>query len=192
MKALSPFFLVVSFLFHGRAVVASDGLKSGPQVGRSLPAGPFNPLNVSNAEMPRHAGTRNDYTEQHGQSPVVLIFARKLSGPLATLARRLDAEVARNRPARLRAVLVVLSDEEGLEEKLEALAREEGIRNVSLAVMGPGGPKHYHLCPAADVTAVLYRTSKAVANHAFRQGQFDEQAVGTVLGDVPRIVAPRK
>jgi hypothetical protein len=107
---------------------------------------------------------------------------------LTTLARRLEAEVARNRPARLRAVVVVLSDEEGLEEKLEALAREEGIRNVSLAVMEPAGPKHYQLSRAADVTAVLYRASKVVATHTFRQGKFNEKAVGAILGDVPRIV----
>jgi hypothetical protein len=192
MKAFSLFFLVVGLLFCGSVVVAGEGLKSGPQAGRPLPAGPFNPLNVTNAELPNRAGTRNDYTEQHGQSPVVLIFARKLGNPLTTLTRKLEAEVARNRPARLRAVVVVLSDEEGLEEKLEALAEKEGIRNVSLAVMKPGGPKHYKLSPAADVTVVLYRASKVVANHAFKQGQFDEKAVGVILREVPRIVARRK
>jgi hypothetical protein len=108
------------------------------------------------------------------------------------LTRNLEGEVARNRSAKLRAVVVVLSDDEGLEEKLETLAKEEGIRNVSLAVMEPGGPKHYQLSPAADVTVVLYRNSKVVANHAFRQGKFDEKAVGAILRDVPRIVARRR
>jgi hypothetical protein len=192
MNVLSLFFLVVSFLFCGSAAVAGEGLKSGPQVGRYLPAGPFNPLNVTNAEMPRYAGTKIDYTEQHGRNPVVLIFARKVSNPLTTLARKLEAQVASNRSAKLRAVVVVLSDEEGLEKKLEALAKEEGIRNVSLAVMEPGGPKHYQLSPAADVTVVLYRNSKVEANHAFRKGKFDEQAVGAILRDVPRIVARRE
>jgi hypothetical protein len=192
MRVFSLFLLAVSFLLCGSAVVAGGGLKSGPQVGRDLPAGPFNPLNVTNAEMPRYAGTRNDYAEQHGRNPVVLVFARKLSNPLTTLARRLGREVAGNRPARLRAVVVVLSDEEGLEEKLEVLAREEGIRNVSVAVMEPGGPKHYELSPAAEVTVVLYRGSTVVVNHAFRQGQFDEKAIGAILRDLPRIVARKR
>jgi hypothetical protein len=191
MKVSSPFLLVVGFLFCGSAVVADEALKSGPQVGRSLP-GPFNPLNVTNAEMPRYAGTKCDYTEQHGGNPVVLIFARKISNPLAALTRKLDAAVARNRTARLRAAVVVLSDDEGLQEKLEALAREDGIKHVSLAVMEPAGPKHYKLSPAADVTVVLYRNRKVVANHAFRQGQFDDKAVGAILRDVPRIVAPKR
>jgi hypothetical protein len=190
MKVLGLFFLAVSFLFCGSAVVAGEGFQSGPQVGRYLP-GPFNPLNVTNAEAPRYAGTKNDYTEQHGSDPVVLIFAREVSGSLTTLARALDAEVARDRSAKLRAVVVVLSADEGLEKKLEALAQKEGIRNVSLAVMGPGGPKHYKLSPAADVTVVLYRGRKVESNHAFKRGKFDERAVGAILRDVHRIVARR-
>src|SRR5262249_52278264 len=60
------------------------GLKSGPQQGAQLP-GPFNPLNVASAGTPGRAGTRNDSTEQCGFGPVVLVFARDLSRPLATL-----------------------------------------------------------------------------------------------------------
>jgi hypothetical protein len=193
MKVLSLFVLVVSFLLWGSAVVAEEDVKSGPQVGGYLPR-PFYPLplNVTNAELPRSAGTKSDYTEQHGGNPVVLVFARKLSDPLTTLTRKLDREVAKNRKARLRAVVVMLSDDEGIEEKLQALAQEEEIKNVSLAVMGPAGPKHYKLSPAADVTVVLYRVSKVAANHAFRQSQFDEKAVKAILRDVPRIVAPGK
>src|SRR5262249_52499123 len=130
--------------------------------------------------------------EQHGRNPVVLIFAREVSGSLTTLTRTLDAEVARNRSAKLRAVVVVLSDDEGREKKLEALAKKEGIRNVSLAVMEPAGPKHYKLSTAADVTVVLCRNSKVEANHTFRKGKFDEKAVGAILRDVHRIVARRR
>src|SRR5262249_16262619 len=101
--------LVSCLLFCGSAAVAGEGgLKSGPQVGQGLP-GPFNPVNVTNVDQPDRAGTRNDYTEQYGADPIVLIFARELSGPLATLAKKLDAAVAKNRMARLRAVVVVLS-----------------------------------------------------------------------------------
>jgi hypothetical protein len=189
MKRLSLFFLAVSFLFCVSAVVADGALKSGPQVGSYLP-GPFNPLNVTNAEFPRYAGMKNDYVEQHGRSPVVLVFARKLSTPLTTLTRKLDREVRRNSKAKLRAVVVVLSDDKEMEENLKALAEEEEIKNVSLAVMESSGPKHYKLSSEADVTVVLYRNSKLEANHAFRKDKFNEKAVGTILRDVPRIVAP--
>ena len=82
--------LVSGLLLCGGAVVAAEGgLKSGPQPGATLP-GPFNPYNVTNADLPDRAGTRNDYTEQYGSNPVVLIFAREVSGPLVTLVKLLD------------------------------------------------------------------------------------------------------
>jgi hypothetical protein len=189
MKLLSLVVLVVGIVLCGSAVLADEAVQSGPRAGQDLPVGPFDPLNVTNAELPGYAGKRSDYTEQHGRNPGALIFARKLSHPLPTLIRRLDVQVAANRSARLWAVVVVLSEDEGMEKKLEALVREEGIRNVSLGVMGPGEPKHYKLSPAADVTVLLCRRSKVEANHAFRPGQFDEKAVGAIMRDVSRIVA---
>jgi hypothetical protein len=186
--------LVSGLLLCGGAVVAAEGgLKSGPQPGAYLP-GPFNPYNVTNADMPDYAGTKNSYVEQHGSNPVVLIFAQEVSGPLVTLVKLLDREVSRNKSEklRLRAVVVVLSEDEGMEDKLKALSRKEEIRNVSLALLLPPGPKHYKLSPAADVTALLYRQNKVVANHAFKKGELNEKAIEAVLRDVPRIVSRRQ
>lgn len=184
--------LLPCLLCWGSAAAAGEGrLKSGPQVGNEL-RGPFNPVNVTNADLPGKAGTRNDYTEQYGADPIVLIFARELSGPLATLVRRLDSAVARNRAARLRAVVVVLSEDEGLEEKLQALGRKEGINNVSLAFMEPAGPKHYKLSDAADVTAILCKKRTVAASHAFKKGGLNERAIEAVLQDVFKIVARRR
>src|SRR5262249_18019212 len=147
-----------------------------PPVGKGLPR-PFNPVNVTNADQPDRAGTRNDYTEQFGADPAVLIFARELSGPLAALAKKLDAEVGKNRPARLRAVVVVLAEDETLEEKLETLGRKEGIKNVSLAFTAPPGPKHYKLSEAADVMVIMVRARSVAANHAFKKGELNEKAI---------------
>jgi len=184
--------LVSCLLFCGNAAVAEEGgLKSGPQVGHGLP-GPFNPVNVTNADQPDRAGTRNDYTEQYGADPIVLIFAQEISGPLAALAKRLDAEVAKNRPARLRAVVVVLSEDETLEEKLKTLDLKEGIKNVSLAFMDPAGPKHYKLSKAADVTVIMVRARRVTANHAFKKGELNEKDIEAVLRDVPGLVSRRR
>jgi hypothetical protein len=184
--------LLPGFLWCGGAVAAGDGrLRSGPQAGDRLP-GPFNPVNVTNAEAPGYAGKRNDYVEQHGPNPVVLVFAREVSEPLTALVKKLDAEVARNRAARLRAVVVVLSDDEATEEKLKKLGEEEGIKNVSLALLDPPGPKPYKLSRSAEVTVLLYRDNKVKANHAFKKGELDAKAIGAVLRDVPGVVARRR
>jgi hypothetical protein len=194
MRTPKSSFLVAGLLLCGGAVVAAEGgLKSGPQPGATLP-GPFNPYNVTNADLPDRAGTRNDYTEQYGPNPVVLIFAQEVSGPLVTLVKLLDREVARNKSekVRLRAVVVMLSEDEGMQERLKALARKEEIRNVSLALLSPPGPKHFKLSPAADVTVVMYRQLKVVANHAFKKGELNEKAIEAVLRDVPRTVSRRQ
>jgi hypothetical protein len=185
--------LAPGLVLCGAVLAAEGGLKSGPQPGANLP-GPFNPYNVTNADLSDRAGTRNDYTEQCGPSPVALIFAREVSGPLVTLVKLLDREVARDKAEklRLRAVVVVLSEDEATQEKLKALSRQEEIRNVSLALLPPPGPKGYRLSPAADVTVIMYRQNKVVANHAFKKGELNEKAIEVVLRDVPRTIARRR
>jgi hypothetical protein len=183
------FFLLTSFLWVGgdAAVAAEAGVKSGPQAGDRLP-GPFNPINVTNAEMPENAGKRSDYVEQHGQSPVVLVFAREINDPLTLLVEKLDAAVARNRSARLRAVVVVLSDDAALEGSLKKLSDKEGLKHVSLAFTEPAGLKPYKLSPSADVTVLLYKNLKVAANHAFLKGELDGKAVRAILADLPKVV----
>jgi hypothetical protein len=111
---------------------------------------------------------------------------------LASLAKKLDASVAANRSAKLRAVVVVLSDDEGLEEKLKALGQEQGgVKNVSLAYLSPPGPKHYKLSDAAEVTVIMYGKRTVAASHAFKKGGLDEKAIEAVLRDVPRLVSRR-
>jgi hypothetical protein len=166
-------------------------LRSGPQAGETLP-GPFNPLNVTNAESPDYAGTRSDYTEQHGANPVVLVFARELGPPVLTLARRLDSEVSRNKAARLRVVVIVLSDDAAVERRLKTLARKQALQHVSLALLAPPGPKPYKLSNDADCTVLLYRHRKIETNHAFRMGGLTEKETTAVVSDLRKLVLPRE
>jgi hypothetical protein len=161
-------------------------LKSGPQHGHTLP-GPFNPLNVTNVERPGLAGTRSDYVEQHGNLPVVLVFARDVSSPVAQLVKRLNAEVGKNQPAKLRAVVVVLSEDEDLEGRLKDLAEKQGIGKVSLAISTPLGPKQYNLATEAEVTIVVYKRYKVTANHAFKKGDLTSTAIDRVMADVSQV-----
>ena len=77
--------LIATALFYVFGIAtAAEPLVSGPQAGSKLPGG-FSPVNVTNAELPDYAGKRNDYTEQHGASPVVLVFGRGIA--VSTAAR---------------------------------------------------------------------------------------------------------
>src|SRR5262249_23793203 len=113
------------------------------QGGSKLPGG-FLPVNVTNAELPDYAGKRSDYTEQHGAGPVVLVFGRGITDPLTKLTKKLDAEVGRNKAARLRAVLVILREDHETERRVKEFGEGQVIEKVSLAIMADG-PKLYKL-----------------------------------------------
>ncbi len=184
---LKPLLLLTVLITGAPAPAAGeDHLKSGPQPGASIP-GPCHVLTVTNVGMPGSAGTKTDFIERYGQDPVVLVFARGVNDPLTGLVNRLDAEVARNKAARLRAVVVVLSDDDGLETRLKDLAEKQAIRNVSLALMNPAGPPRYNLAKKADVTILLSKRRKVVANHAFKKGDLTGAAVDAVMADVPKV-----
>jgi hypothetical protein len=169
---------------------AAEPLVSGPQAGGKLPGG-FFPVNVTNAELPDYAGKRNDYTEQHGAGPVVLVFGRGITDPLTSLAKKLDAAVGKHKAARLRAVLVILRDDAETERALKELGERQGIEKVSLAVM-PDGPKDYKLSKEAEVTVVVYDRYKVEANHSFRKGELNDKAVETILADVSKVVVRKR
>jgi hypothetical protein len=168
----------------------ADALVSGPRVGSKLPGG-FNPVNVTNAELPDYAGKRNDYTEQHGASPVVLVFGRGITDPLTKLTKKLDAEVGKSKAVRLRAVLVILREDAETERTLKEFGERQGIEKVSLALM-PDGPKLYKLSQQAEVTVVVYNRYKVEANHAFRKGELNDKAIETILADVSKVVARKR
>src|SRR5262245_4227282 len=192
MRPRYVFVLIVATLLCSVGVaVGADALVSGPQAGSRLPD-TFQPvpLNVTNAERPASAGTRIDYTEQFGANPVVLVFGRKITDPLTSLVKKLDAEVGKNTAARLKAVVVMLSDDDKLERAVREWGKSVGISRVSLATM-PDGPKHYQLSQEADVTVVVYRHRRVEANHAFRKGELNDRAVARILAEVPKLVAPR-
>jgi hypothetical protein len=178
--------LTFGLLIGGSALTAGqDGLKSGPQVG-AIPPGPFHSL-VAHSEEPGLAGKKTDFFEMYGGDPVVLIFARQMTKPLTRLVKQLDVEVARRTPAKLRAVVVILADDNALEKNLKDFGEKQAIKHVNLAIMAPDGPKNYKLSREAEITVVMYRNRKVEANHAFKRGELNGDAIDRILADVPKV-----
>jgi hypothetical protein len=174
--------LAAALLLCGNSVPAEkDDLQSGPQAGENLP-GPFLSL-VAYSDDLGLMGKKTDFSEQYGGNPVVLVFAREISNPLTDLVKKLDAEVTKSKPAKLRAVVVFLSDDDALETNLKDFGEKQGIKNVNLAIMEPAGPKHYKLSKEADVTVLLYKRRKVEANHAFKKDKLNEKGVEKILAD---------
>jgi predicted TIM-barrel fold metal-dependent hydrolase len=99
-------------------------------------------------------------------SPVVCVFARKTSEPLASLVKQIDRKIDAN--GRLKSFVVVLGQTpEKTRKELGKLAQENGIKNVPLTMFGePGGPPDYELSRDADVTVLMWNGSKVRVNRA--------------------------
>lgn len=117
----------------------------------------------------------------------MLVFAREINDPLASLAKKLDAEVGKNKSTK--ALIMLLTDSDSGEKQLKEFNQKNGLKNVNLGVDNPQGPPAWKIAKEAEVTVVLYKARKVQANHAFGKGEFNDKAVETVLGSLPKIVA---
>ncbi len=163
-------------------VAAAERLKSGPQVGDKVP-GPFHPLNVTGAD----AGTKTCLYCKHGDAPVAVVFARGNSEPVAKLLKQLDGCTAKNSECGMGSFAVFLTDEEGMEKELKALASKSGLKHTVLAIDNKTGPEKYNIAKDAEVTVVLYTDHTVKANYAFKKGEFKNADVEKIVADVAKI-----
>ena len=172
---------VALVLFVGSAF-AADTVKSGPQVGEKVP-GPFHPLNV-NGEM---AGKKHCLFCQNGSNPVAMIFARDVDENLIALIKKIDATTAANSEAKMGSFVVFLSDDKGLEKKLEEVAKKEDLKKCVLSIDNPAGPRGYQVSEKADITVVLYKDRMVEANHSFAKGQLKSADIDAIVKEVSKI-----
>lgn len=179
LRILAVAALVLS-LAVGAAV--AEGVKSGPQVGQSVP-GPFHPLNVNGP----NAGEKFCLYCKNGNNPVAMVFAREVSPELTKLIKQLDQTTEKNSGCEMGSFVVFLSDSEGLAKQLQSVAEKEGLKQIVLSIDNPAGPKGYEVARDADVTVVLYKDRKVAANHSFKKGELKEKNIGAIISDVKKI-----
>jgi hypothetical protein len=72
---------------------------------------------------------------------------------LASLAKKLDAEVEKAGKGKLCAAVVFLSDDDDMKDKVAKFKEAHKLKHISLAVDGSKGPEAYKIAKEADVTA---------------------------------------
>ncbi|HXG10319.1 MAG TPA: hypothetical protein VNK04_11190 [Gemmataceae bacterium] len=117
-----------------------------------------------------------------------MIFAREVSDPLTSLVKKIEDATVQNKSKNLNSFVVFLSDDEGLEKQLKALAAKENIKNTVLTIDNPAGPAPYKIAKEADVTVILYKNKKVVVNHAYRKGELKEKDINMILSELPKIM----
>ena len=86
-------------------------------------------------------------------------------------------------------VVLLTEDPDAAESELKAFAAKHGIKNVPLTIYdGSSGPENYKIAKEADVTVNLWVGQKAKANHAFKKGELDKEAIEAIIADTSKIL----
>ncbi len=186
MKSLRIAALTSLFLALTSILVAAEPLKSGPQVGDTVP-GPFHPLNINGEK----AGQKNCLYCSNGDNPVAMVFAREVSEPLTKLIKKLDTATAKNSDCKMGSFVVFLNDDESMEKKLKEIVKDADLKQTVLAIDNKTGPEKYKVSKDADVTVVLYTDHNVKANFTFAKGQLKDKDVDTIVADLTKIL-PKK
>jgi hypothetical protein len=167
------------------AVLAAEPVKSGPQVGQDV--GAFEPLNLTGP----YAGEEKCLVCANGLNPVVVVFAREVTEPVAKLVKKIDEATLQHGDDRMGSFVVFLTDDGGIKDKAKELLKKEKIKKTVLAKFDPAGPEDYKLSKDAEVTVLLYTDLNVKANYAFKKGELTEKDADKILGDLGKIL-PKK
>ncbi len=162
---------------------ADTPLSSGLAVGKR--PGPYTSVVSVGAER----GTSHCYICEAEDRPVIIIFARSLSDPLAKLVQKIDEAVAKNKDREMRAWVTFLhEDQTEFDPKVVAWAKKHAIRNVPLGIYSDAfGPPTYLLSKEADVTVLLSIDEQVQANFAFRNGELNDETLAQIVQTLPKI-----
>jgi hypothetical protein len=118
------------------------------------------------------------------------VFARKIDEPLTGLVKMVNDEVGKNGEKKLSAFVVFLTDDaDELKPQVEKLAEKAKIANVPLTIAeSSSGPPSYNINKDAEVTVMLWKSTKVVSNHAFKAGELNRKQIDAVIKDIPKIL----
>jgi hypothetical protein len=68
------------------------------------------------------------------------------------------------------------------------MAGKNGLKHLVISIDQPAGPDGFRVAREAEVTVVLYHKYDVLANHAFRPGELNHQAIEQILADLPKIL----
>lgn len=99
----------------------------------------------------------------------------------------METEAARARPD-LACCVILCSDDRDAAAKLQELAHEQRLEKTILSVHPARSPNGLQLAADAEVTAILYRDERVVANRAFRSGELTDSARAALIANLPKII----
>jgi hypothetical protein len=171
-------------LLVAAAALAAEPKSAALQVGDAVEA-----FYVKDVTGPA-AGTELCYRCRYGNRPVISIFTRKVTEPVASLAKEVDATVGEHADKDLAGFFVLLTDDPvSQEEGLKKLAKDNGIRNLPLTTFNDvGGPRNYKLTKDADVTVMMWVDGTLQVNEAFKAGDLSKEKIAALVKSSEKIL----
>ena len=174
--------------FLGLGLIATDAraaeLESGLKPGEAPPA-----FLVQDATGPAVGTGKLCYRCRYGGNPVVAVFTHKLDNSVTSLIKQVDAQVEKNTDKKLKAFVVLLTDDpDKAEVQLKQIAEKNNIKNVPLTIFdGVLGPLDYKLSPKAETTVLMWVKSDVKVNYAFT-GKVDSKSIDSIVHDTGKIL----
>lgn len=121
------------------------------------------------------AGEALCYRCKYGSRPMVMVFARQTSEPVAKLVKELDSAVASNGDAQLKSFVTLFGEKA---DSMKSEGKKMAAKNVPVVVAkDKNGPANYKLSDDAQITVVIANDSQVVARHEFDADKIDVAAV---------------
>jgi hypothetical protein len=176
-------FLGLGLIATGANVRAAE-LSSGLKPGEEPPA-----FMVQDATGPMAGTGKLCYRCRYAANPVVAVFTHKLDNSVTTLIKQVDAQIEKNKDKRMKAFVVLLTDDpDKAEVELKQIADKNNIKNVPLTIFdGVLGPLDYKLSPKAETTVMMWVKSDVKVNYAFA-GKVDAKAIQAIISDTGKIL----
>ncbi len=165
--------------------VASQAQAEAPKSG--LKTGAFvNAFNVRDVTGPAK-GTTLCYRCRYGGSPVVSIFAREMDEKTVDLVKKVDAQIGKN--SDMKAFVVLLTDDpDASEAKLAEVAKKNKIEHTPLTIFdGQAGPEAYQIDKEADVTVLMWNSSRVKENFGFGKGKLGEKDIEGIVAAASKL-----
>jgi hypothetical protein len=177
-------------LLLGISVVRAADLTSGLQPGDLVPA--FDVEKCGGAVNDgKEVGANFCYRCMLGNKPVVMVFARKADGSLASLVKELDKHVTKNTDQKLSSfVNLIGKNPDELKATAKEFAAKHQVENVALVVPqdNENGPADFNINPQAEFTVTIYRNGKVAASHAVGPGGLGAGEIKSIIADTGKIL----
>jgi len=182
MRWLFAMTVVIGIIGASRLAVRAAE-KSGPQVGQRIES--F----VMRGVLDDEAGKNIDLVKDAGGRALVIYFLHERTRPSVALARQVLESAANHKSEGLEAGLVLLTDSVSAMEEWVKMVPQVLPRGVPIGISPDGaqGPPSYNLDRNVQVTIILSKDNRVVANFAFTQPALDDAskimaAIDSLLG----------